>query len=514
MSDPRLDPVTWDAAGSVRARARVRLLWMVTLPLAVWYFGWLLHPDRIGHPALYGVLLVCEFFNLVQAVGFWWTCSRSSPRESAPTLDLGDVDVMIPTYGEPVHVVEPTIAAATRLRGPDVHVWVLDDASSPEIQAAAARHGASYVTRPDRTGAKAGNLNHALSVSHSPFVLVLDCDHVPAPDFLKRTIGHMADERVAFVQTPQYYANADEGGVASASWGQQALFFGPIARGKDGVGAMFCCGTNVLFRRAALDDVGGFPHESLTEDFVLSLAMHERGWRSAYVAEVLASGLGPRDMASYVSQQHRWARGCLSSIPRILRARLSPTVKVHYLLSSMFFLTGWTFLVYMSLPVIRLLTGHQPVDSASADQFLLHFLPYFAVAIGSVAKAGEGRYSFDAFTLMVANFWVHIHASLRAIFRRPGSFVVTPKESAGTRQPSAVVPALVAAAALFATAVFGLLRDQSAGTLNNAAFAMMHVTVLMAGALPALRRRPSPQPTDDPVLDERADALVAPTPAA
>jgi cellulose synthase (UDP-forming) len=492
------------------------MLWLVTLPLAVWYFSWLLHPDRVGHPVLYGLLLACEFFNVTQAFGFWWTCSKAKPRPHVTTWtdDLW-VDVLIPTCGEPMSVVEPTVVAARAMRGARVRVWLLDDGPSPEARALAHRLGTEYVRRPDRRGAKAGSLNNALALSSAPFVVVFDCDHVPHPSFLERTLGHMADERVAFVQTPQYYANARYGGVASGAWGQQALFFGPIARGKDGLRSTFCCGTNVVFRRSALLGCGGFPSNSLTEDFELSIALHEQGWTSVYVAEVLASGLGPEDMASYVSQQHRWARGCLGAAGRVVRSALPARIKLQYLLSSMFFLTGWTFLIYMSLPVIRLLTGAQPVAAASADQFLLHFLPYFSSAIGAVAVAGEGRYTFEAFTLMVANFWVHVHASLRTLLGKAGSFVVTPKEGAATRQPRAVAPTLVAIGVLTATALVGLWRDQSAGTLNNVAFALMHVAVLGAGAWPALRRGrpattartettafvpPQPQPTYAPAL--------------
>jgi cellulose synthase (UDP-forming) len=490
-ADIRLETPRWDPSSWTESLGRLRLLRLATVPLAIWYFGWLLRPERIGQPVLYAVLVACELFNAAQALGFWWTCSHARHRQHlSPWRDDLEVDILIPTCGEPVSIVEPTVVAATRLRGARARVWLLDDGPSEDIELLARRQGVDYVRRPDRRGAKAGSLNHALGMTTAPFVAVFDCDHVPSPAFLERTIGHMADERVAFVQTPQYYANARSGGVPAASWGQQALFFGPIASGKDGLDAMFCCGTNVVFRRTALEDIGGFPEVSLTEDFLLSVAMHERGWRTVYVPEVLASGLGPEDMASYVSQQHRWARGCLSAIPRVLRARLPGRVRLQYLLSSMFFFTGWTFLVYMSLPVIRLLTGAQPVSAASADQFLLHFLPYFTGAILSVAVAGRGRYTFDAFTLMVANFWVHVHAAARALFGRPGRFVVTPKEGENTLQPSAVLPALVAIGVLVATAGLGLWRDFSAGTLNNVAFAALHVTILAAGALPALRRSP------------------------
>src|SRR5262249_2956846 len=167
-------------------------------------------------------------------------------------------------YDEPVSVVEPTVRAATAMTGAEVHVHLLDDGASDAMAAMAARHDAGYLRRGESTGAKAGNINHALARTEAPFVLVLDCDHIPAPRFLEATLGWFADERGAFVQTPQYYANWDHGEIAAAAWAQQALFFGPIARGKDGHDAMFCCGTNVVFRRAALESVGGFPPESLT----------------------------------------------------------------------------------------------------------------------------------------------------------------------------------------------------------------------------------------------------------
>ena len=161
------------------------------------------------------------------------------------------VDVFIPVYDEPVAVVEPTVRAATAMTGAEVQIHLLDDGASDEMALMARRHGAGYLRREDSSGAKAGNINHALGRTDAPFVMVLDCDHVPEPHFLEATLGWFEDdERMAFVQAPQYYANWDRGEVPAAAWAQQALFFGPIARGKDGHDAMFCCGTNVVFRRA------------------------------------------------------------------------------------------------------------------------------------------------------------------------------------------------------------------------------------------------------------------------
>jgi cellulose synthase (UDP-forming) len=497
--DPRLLEPDWDASRAA-SRQRLRLLILIAIPLAAWYFGWLLQPERIGHPLLYGMLAGAELFNLIQAVGFWWTISRnrSRPAGGGKMPAKTPVDVFVPVYDEPVEIVEPTVRAAARIRGADVRVHLLDDGASAEMRELAERVGVAYLRRDGNAGAKAGNINAALGRTEAPFVLILDSDHVPRPNFLERTLDRMADPQVAYVQTPQYYANARKGGIAAGAWAQQALFFGAIARGKAGHDAMFCCGTNVLFRREALISIGGFPTNSVTEDFELSLRLGELGWRSHYVPEVLAVGLGPEDMSSWVSQQQRWARGCLGAIASSLRAKLPTRTRVQYLLSSMYFLSGWTLLVYMSFPVIKLLTGEQPIAVAGADQFLIHFAPYFGVALLTVAVAGAGAYSFAGFALAASGFWIHIQASIRAALRRPAKFVVTPKQGSAARQPRAVLPTLTVIAILSGAAVWGLLADRSPSTLNNVAFAGLHVSVLVSGAWWALRRGPASAPAPEP----------------
>jgi cellulose synthase (UDP-forming) len=505
--DPRLTAPRWDAAAGA-GTSRVRAIGVTLLGLVAvgGYLLWLTRPERVGNPVLYGVLLVAELFNVLQAIGFWWTCvlgpQRRRARAAAPDRPLRsatrlvDVDVFIPTYSEPVEIVEPVVAAATRLYGARVHVALLDDGNRDEMAGLALRHGVAYVRRTVHSGAKAGNINHALGVTGAPYVLVLDCDHVPAPDLLARALPLFAPDHdpatgghgrpVAFVQTPQYYANAPLNRVAEASWSQQSLFFGPIARGKDARRTMFCCGTNVVFARDALAEVGGFPEDSVTEDFELSIELHEREWESAYLPRVLASGLGPEDLGAYVSQQHRWARGCVGAIPRIVRSRLPWRHRLQYLLSASFFLTGWTLAIYMAMPIIRILTGAQPIAAASADNFLVAFAPFFGLSLAVVATVGAGRYTFSAYALMAATFWVHIHASCRALFKRPTRFVVTPKNADTDRQWRAAAPTLAVLAVLLLAAAVGLAVDRSAATLNNVAFAAFHIVVLSHGVATAV----------------------------
>jgi cellulose synthase (UDP-forming) len=487
--DPRLDPPAWDPEVDDQAlRTKVRLLTVANIAVSVWYFAWLLRPANAGHPGLYGVLVLAELFNLAQAVGFWWTCAHQRVRGHLPPPPNARVDVFIPVYNEPIAIVEPTVAAAVSLRGAAVRVYLLDDGPNPQMRALAVRYGANYMARLGHAGAKAGNINRALVRTTGEYVAVFDADHVADAGFFEQTLGHFADEQVAFVQTPQYYANGRGGGVASASWAQQALFFGAIARGKDGLGAMFCCGTNVVFRRLAIESVGGFPEESVTEDFQLSIRLHERGWKSVYVSKVLARGLAPEDMASYVRQQQRWACGCLAALPAAVHAALPWQLKLQYVLSSMFFLSGWTLMIYMLLPVIAILSGASPVDVETADQFLMHFGPYWSLALLNVTVAGGGSYTFSAFTLLSVNFWVYVFASLKVALRRPGGFVVTPKAGTDKRQPRAVAPALVAIAVLTGTTVYGVTSHPSPALLNNAAFALLHISVLAVGVWPALQR--------------------------
>jgi cellulose synthase/poly-beta-1,6-N-acetylglucosamine synthase-like glycosyltransferase len=487
--DIRLRKLFWDPVPkTVSVRTRVRITSLIGLPLAVWYFGWLLNPARIGTPYLWGILIAAEVFNLFQALGFWWTCANEKVRERRAMKERVAVDVYIPVYKEPPEIVDLTVAAAVGLRGAEVRVHVLDDGNDPAMEQLAARYGVGYITREQHTGAKAGNINNALKVTDAPFIAVFDSDHVADPAFLEATLGHMEDPKLAFVQTPQYYANGHTSRIAGASWAQQALFFGAICRGKDGLGAVFCCGTNVLFRRAALEGVGGFPTNSLTEDYELSIVMHEQGWKSAYVPDVLARGLGPEDTAAYVSQQMRWARGCLSGLPRALRAKLPLKLKTQYMLSGLYFLSGWTVLIYMSFPVVRLLGGGQPLGGIDAPEFLLHFAPYYAVALSTAALAGAGSYTFAAFALAAANFWIHVLSTVYQLLRRSGSFVVTPKEGAAVRQPRAVMPALAAVGVLAAVSIYGLLKKQDAATINNVSFAAFHISVLMTGCWAALEK--------------------------
>lgn len=133
-----------------------------------------------------------------------------------------------------------------------------------------------------------------LPLGEEKYLIVFDADMNPFPDFVEPLVASIeADSQLAFVKTPQYYTNFENNRVARASGLQQAVFYEYICEGKSLKNAMFCCGTNVMFRISALQDVGGFREDSVTEDFATSFQFHQRGWGSRYLNRASAFGLGP-----------------------------------------------------------------------------------------------------------------------------------------------------------------------------------------------------------------------------
>ncbi|MEO7754079.1 MAG: glycosyltransferase family 2 protein [Terracoccus sp.] len=240
-------------------RALVRLLVTGTLLFGTIYVGW-----RWGFSVNWAAwwiavpLVVAETYSLIDAYLFgltvWRIKERPAPEPPAPDAT---VDVFITTYNEPVEMVMATAREALAIRHPHT-TWVLDDGDRPEMRDAAAAGGVQYLTRTENwrdrpRHAKAGNLNNALLLTEGEFMLILDADQIPDPRILDHTLGYFRDDRVALVQTPQWFSNV----TPSDPLGSQApLFYGPLQQGKDGWNAAFFCGSNAVLRRDALMQLG------------------------------------------------------------------------------------------------------------------------------------------------------------------------------------------------------------------------------------------------------------------
>jgi cellulose synthase (UDP-forming) len=303
------------------------------------------------------------------------------------------VDVLICTYNEEESILERTITGALNLDYPNFRVWVLDDGRRPPVQELAHRLGARYMTRSDNAHAKAGNINNALRhlaqlVDPPEFIAVLDADFVPLPVFLKRTMALFHDERVGVVQTPQHFANADPIQInlsATQVWpDEQRYFFDVLMPARDAWHAAFCCGTSSLIRMRALTEIGGFPTDSITEDYLLSLRLKERGILTAYLNEALSFGLAPEGLKEYLTQRSRWCLGFMQicrgpSGPFSRRAPIRLLDRAFLLESFMHWTAAHAFrLLGILIPIAYLLFGIVAVDVALGD-FLAHYLPFFIV---------------------------------------------------------------------------------------------------------------------------------------
>ena len=242
------------------------------------------------------------------------------------------------------------------------------------------------------------------------------------------------------MQTGQYYRNLEEP-VARWANDQQALFYRLVCPGKSTQNSAFICGTNVVIRAAALDEIGGFPQDSVTEDFAASVRMHGR-WRSVYLEGVLARGLGPVDLGSYFGQQNRWARGTLSVLSdwRLLlgRRRLSVGQWIEYALSSTYYLSGVRDLTYLVAPTVFLLVGTPAFKGATLGGFLRHFVPYFVVSQIAFWHSAAGKTTWRGVVIGFASFPTLVSALCSVVFGRRRGFVTTSKR----RKASSIRPAL------------------------------------------------------------------------
>ncbi|KUI16239.1 cellulose synthase [Mycobacterium sp. GA-1285] len=237
----------------------LRVLILVTAALGINYVVWRWLASTNWSAWWIAVpLVLAETYSLVDSLLFGMTMWRLRRRPvPPPPAEDATVDVFITTYNEPIEMVLATAEAAQRIRFPH-RTYILDDGERGELAEAAAERGIGYLIRSSHwldkpRHAKAGNLNNALLETDGEFILILDADQVPEPEILDRTLGYFHDEKMALVQTPQYFVNVP----FSDPLGSQApLFYGPIQQGKDGWNAAYFCGSNAVLRRDALMQLG------------------------------------------------------------------------------------------------------------------------------------------------------------------------------------------------------------------------------------------------------------------
>jgi cellulose synthase (UDP-forming) len=312
------------------------------------------------------------------------------------------------------------------------------------------------------------------------YVVVFDADHVPDRSFLISVLPHFHDPLVAFVQSPQSYVN-DVNLVATGSSEAQRIFYELVCPGKNHFNAAFCVGTNVMFRRAALDTIGGIWTGSNSEDIWTSIELHKRGWKSIYVPQVLARGLAPEDVPAYLKQQLRWASGGFEVLTRgrLFRRRTGLTMdqRLQYLFCGTHYLLSLAMLTFMLFPALYLLFALSPIR-ADGFAWATHYLP-FQAAVLLVTWLQSGGFRASAIVASIGAAPVHLRALGAVLTGRSARWRATNAGGSAARSLWAVMP-LVALLILNVTGiVVGLLvMADPAPTWLSIAWASMIVLIL------------------------------------
>jgi cellulose synthase (UDP-forming) len=410
----------------LRALALLALIW--GLGYLTWRVGW---SGEGANPVAFAMLLATEVYGLYAlAVLTWFSWSRP-PAKRPPTTPGRKVDVYVCTYDEPTEVVMATLAGCRALTYPHT-TYLLDDGRRSEMEELAELAGAQYLTRPDNSDAKAGNLNAALPRTDGELVLVLDADHVPMPDALDALVGYFDDERMAIVQTPHDFFNHDSVQHYVVGRHEQSLFYRVVCPGKDRHGAAYWCGSAALINRQALIAIGGVATETIAEDFHTTIRLLRHDWRTRYHDEVLVQGLAPHDLDGYLLQRDRWARGNLAvfTLPESpLRAKtLSPLQRLSFLTSLFAYLAPPMRLLLLLTLGLVLWTGELPMKISVVALAAL-WLPGLALNLGAGAALARGYMRIpETAHYELLTMEIYTRALRCAVVPAKTKFKVTPKQ--------------------------------------------------------------------------------------
>jgi cellulose synthase/poly-beta-1,6-N-acetylglucosamine synthase-like glycosyltransferase len=303
--------------------------WMSGSILALYYL-------ILGVLALYGV------HRMMLVWAYWRTGSENSATPAEPT-SWPVVTIQLPIFNE-LYVAERLIDAVCAIDYPRdlLEIQVLDD-STDETRACVARHvnkfrqqgfDIHHLHRENRDGFKAGALAAGIEVARGEFIAVFDADFIPTVDFLRRSVPCFQDEEVGMVQARWGHLNRNYSLLTRV---QAVLLDGHFVvehAARHGLGCFFNFnGTAGIWRRRAIEEAGGWEHDTLTEDLDLSYRAQLKGWKFHYLSDLVVPAELPADINAYKSQQHRWAKGSVQTgrklLLRVLRSPLPWRTKLE-----------------------------------------------------------------------------------------------------------------------------------------------------------------------------------------
>ena len=427
-------------AADIRVHERALLVMLVATGLVAVFFmiDWWFRAAHVSQPVLFLALSLAFWYGVARIVIGWINyLAIAKPRHVPAPRGLRVAIFTTSAPGEPLEMFEKTLAACARVAYPHT-TYLLDDTRDHRVRDLAARHGAIWLELLDLPGAKAGKINRALELTDEPFILILDPDHIPFPQFLDRVLGHFDDARVGFVQVAQAYYNQRRSFTAAAAAEQTYVFYGPGLMGLYGHHASLAIGANCTFRREALRTIGGHG-VGLAEDLITAIRLHAAGWRSVYVPEIVSRGLVPEDLGSYFKQQLKWSRGVyevlFSELPRLFGA-LRWRQRASYLTIGTYYLCGLTTATFLTFPYIYLWSGVQPA-AMQFSTFVVEASPIAAVGITMYLfvqrwlcdPGSERGLHWRGMTLKLACWPIYLLGTVLAIARAEIPYIPTAKQA-------------------------------------------------------------------------------------
>jgi cellulose synthase (UDP-forming) len=339
----------------------------------LYFADWWFRPEHVGNIVFFILLTAFFWYGFARLLLTWIAYLHiRKPAGVPPPPGMRVAIFTTSSPGEPLSMFEKTLEACKNITYPHV-TYLLDDTRDPAFRAVAEKHGAKWLELVGIPGAKAGKINRALQLTDEDFILVLDPDHIPFPEFLDHTLGYFQDEKVGFVQVSQAYYNQYRSFTAAAAAEQTYTFYGPTQMALHGLGSAVAIGANCTFRRKALESIDGHGI-GLAEDLITSIRLHAAGWKSIYNPVVVSRGLVPEDFGSFCKQQLKWARGVFEvtfvELPRLFR-KLTFWQRLSYATIGTYYFVGAVQFFFTLIPFIFFATGALPARMPF-DQFLIY----------------------------------------------------------------------------------------------------------------------------------------------
>lgn len=462
----------------------ITLRFMIFLGMAgmgLFFYG-ILREEHISNTPLYYILMVSLIFLALKITYEWYHYFSISIPDQPELRQRFSVDVLT-TFcpGEPYAMITETLEAIQAISYPHM-AYLCDESNDPFLREVCERLGVRHVTRSNRINAKAGNINNALQQATGEICVVLDPDHVPAPDFLDQVLPHFQDPEIGFVQVVQAYKNIHSNTIAKGAAQQTFQFYGPMMMTMNSYGTVQAIGANCTFRRKALDSIGGHA-PGLAEDMNTSMKLHAKGWKSVYVPKVLTRGLVPESLSAYYKQQLKWSRGVFELlVTTYVREFWNFTwrQKLHYGLLPWHYFSGAIYLINFLIPIISLFFGIMPMKINLAT-FLLWGSLFFTSTITIrhyvqrwVMEEDERGFHLVGGLLLIGTWWIHLLGFIFTILRKRVPYDPTPKDGKEENLIGLNVPNISLGLLSVLAITYSLYQDFNPYTLVMAAFAVLN----------------------------------------